>query len=115
MPQQPPLRFLQERKVGVTSMPSTSLVGWAKALARPSSRRKDLRAPCPPSASMQEAPLLVGTAHEKPFVVGKLCPRLCPPYSACIGLTAVLLFISPARADEVADFYRGKTVTITVS
>jgi tripartite-type tricarboxylate transporter receptor subunit TctC len=41
-------------------------------------------------------------------------PRLCPPYGACIFLATVLL-TTPARADDVADFYRGKTVTITVS
>src|SRR5262245_40901353 len=128
MRQQSPLRFLEERKVGVIIVLSTKLrtVGWAIraftpvfdglwALALPSLRRKDFRAPCPPSASMQDAPPLVGTAHAKPFVVEKQCQRLCPPYGACIFLAAVLLLTTPARADDVADFYRGKTVTITVS
>jgi tripartite-type tricarboxylate transporter receptor subunit TctC len=64
---------------------------------------------------MRDAPLLVGTAHEKPSVVETRCHRLCPPYSACIGLAAVLLLTTPARADDVADFYRDKTVTIIVS
>jgi tripartite-type tricarboxylate transporter receptor subunit TctC len=91
------------------------IVGWAKALAPPVHTDKAYRAPCPPSASMQGAPALVGTAHEKPFVVVKQCHRLCPPYGACVGLALVLLLASPARADDVADFYRGKTVTIIVS
>jgi tripartite-type tricarboxylate transporter receptor subunit TctC len=91
------------------------IVGWAKALALRFHIGKTYRAPCPPSASMQDAPPMVGTAHERPFVVEKLCHRLCPPYGACIGLAAVLLLTAPARADDVADFYRGKTVTITVS
>src|SRR5215470_9717323 len=60
-------------------------VGWAKAPAQPSIRMKDSRAPCPPSALMQDTPLLVGTAHEKPCVLEKRCPRLCPPYGAEIG------------------------------
>jgi tripartite-type tricarboxylate transporter receptor subunit TctC len=62
---------------------------------------------------MQDDPLMVGTAHEKPFVVEKPCHRLCPPYKVC--LTAALLLASPAHADDVADFYRDKTVTIMVS
>jgi tripartite-type tricarboxylate transporter receptor subunit TctC len=64
---------------------------------------------------MQDAGLLVGTAHERPLVGEKQCHRLCPPYGACIGLAAVLLLTSPAHADDVADFYRDKTVTIIVS
>src|SRR5215813_14732245 len=89
------------------------IVGWAKALARPSTRRKDARAPYPPSEPMQDARSLVGMAHEKPIVVENQCHRLCSPYRAC--LTVALLLASPAHADDIADFYRGKTVTIMVS
>jgi tripartite-type tricarboxylate transporter receptor subunit TctC len=32
-----------------------------------------------------------------------------------VAIVAALLAIAPARADDVADFYRGKTVTLTVS
>src|SRR5262245_2968331 len=103
MPQQSRLRFLEERKVGV-GIVTPSTVGWAKALARPSTRKKDFRAPCPPSASMQGAPPMVGTAYERRFVVENQCHRLCPPYGACICLSAVLLLAAPARADDVADF-----------
>jgi tripartite-type tricarboxylate transporter receptor subunit TctC len=56
---------------------------------------------------------MVGTAHERTFVFEKQCPRLCPPYGACVA--AALLLTTPARADDVADFYRDKTVTIIVS
>jgi len=62
---------------------------------------------------MQDEPLMVGMAREKPFVVENQCHRLCPPYSAC--LAAALLLASPAHAESVADFYRDKTVTIMVS
>jgi tripartite-type tricarboxylate transporter receptor subunit TctC len=55
---------------------------------------------------------MVGTAHEKPFVLENQW-RLCPPCGAC--LAAALLLASPAHADDIADFYRGKTVTIMVS
>ncbi len=62
---------------------------------------------------MHDERLMVGTAREKPFVVENQCHRLCPPYGAC--LAAALVLASPAHADDVADFYRGKTVTIMVS
>src|SRR5258705_4548649 len=70
------------------SRPSTSWmvrslqarVGWAKALARRSTRMKGFCAPCPPSALMQHAPILVGRAHERPSGLERMCERLCPPY-----------------------------------
>src|SRR5262249_2015892 len=66
-----------------------------------------------PPEPMQGAQSPVGTAHEKSSVAENQCHRLCPPYRAC--LTAALLLASPAHADDVADFYRDKTVTIMVS
>src|SRR5262245_17049227 len=106
------LRFLEERQIGVSIV---CTVGWAKALALYFHIGRAYRAQCPPSASMQDPPPPVGTAHENALVVERQCHRLCPPYGACIGLAAVLLLTTPARADDVADFYRGKTVTIIVS
>jgi len=41
---------------------------------------------------------MVGTAHEKPFVVEKQCHRLCPPYKSACGEHAV---IAPLRGERV--------------
>src|SRR5262245_36006407 len=95
------------------TMPHSMIVGWAKALARPSTRRKDSRSPCPPLEPMQDEPPMVGKAHNESFVVENQCRRLCPPYRAY--LAATLLLASPAHADDIADFYRDKTVTTMVS
>src|SRR5262245_63112386 len=86
-----------------------TLVGWAIraltpvfdglwALAVPFHIGKACRAPCSPSASMLDAPLLVGTAHEKPFVVEEQCHRLCPPYNSACCEHAVT---APPRAARV--------------
>src|SRR5262245_38661684 len=40
---------------------------------------KDSRASCPPTASVQVSPLLVGTAHDRLCRVGRPCQRRCPP------------------------------------
>src|SRR5262245_2214603 len=90
------LRFFQECKVGVGAVLSAnpSIAGWA------------MRAFTPVFDGLRALAL--------PFHIGKACRAPCPP-SACICLAAVLLFTSPAQADDIADFYRGKTVTITVS
>ncbi len=42
-------------------------------------------------------------------------PRPCPPYGCGIALLVVgLLVAPPARADGVADFYRGKTISVLI-
>jgi len=38
-------------------------------------------------------------------------PRLCPPYACGILL---MLVASPTQADSVADFYRGKTISVLI-
>ena len=41
--------------------------------------------------------------------------RLCPPHaSGIVSLLVALLAASPAQADGVADFYRGKTITVLI-
>src|SRR5262245_30735196 len=62
-----------------------SLVGWAKAPARPSTQMRASRAPCSPTESMRAGQLLVGTAHARLSLVEKLCRRLCPPYDSPFG------------------------------
>src|SRR5438093_3576116 len=112
MPQQSKLRFLEERKVGVVAVLSANLspVGWAKALALHFRLGNTYRAPCPRVLARP------AWARRYARMFGNPCkrgPRLCPPYGVVIA--AVLLLPIPAHADDVADFYRGKTVTITVS
>src|SRR5262245_53775636 len=111
------LRFLEERQVGVGVVLSANLgtVGWAKALAlRPGIARTLVRRA---HALRVEAVDARPSAHAVRDCadVERQCQRLCPPYGVCICLTAVLLLTTPAHADDVADFYRGKTVTIIVS
>src|SRR5262245_21813959 len=46
---------------------------------------KDSRTPCPPTASMQAASSLVGTAYASPSAWKRECHRRCPPYKTPAG------------------------------
>jgi hypothetical protein len=50
-------------------------------------RCRAYRALCPPTALKQTASPLVGKAHERLFVVSRLCQRLCPPYRFGANIT----------------------------
>src|ERR1700704_2002025 len=39
--------------------------------------------------------------------------RLCPPYACCV-LALIATPLAGARADNVADFYRGKTISVLI-
>src|SRR5262245_8979803 len=125
MPQQSPLRFLEERKVGVIIV--LSLRTTCMALRQTAPQRS--LPPCgggtgrgvTTHTEFAATPLPIPPPQGGREESAARAPRL-RHRGACgasnkvaIPLLAFALLVSPARADDVADFYRGKTVTITVS